>query len=119
MKLPKELILRISAFGLLGLIGLSSELALAQYRRPSRTYCEQFARDYARRNSQGRALGEAATGAIGGAIIGGILGDAGTGAGIGALVGGIGGSSRESRDYNYLFNIAYDDCMRGRTGGYY
>ena len=92
-----------------------SYLPLAPAAAQSVSYCEQYARDYARRNSQGQALRSTAEGAAGGAIFGAIAGDAGAGAGIGALIGGISGTSRESSDYNYLYRIAYDDCIRGRV----
>ncbi len=111
-QLPKRLILTISAISLVKFIFLSSETVLAQ----SRSYCEQYARNYAERNSRDETLRGAAGGAARGALFGAILGDAGAGAAVGAGVGAIRGSSRQSSDYNYLFNIAYDDCMRGRTG---
>ena len=95
-------------------LGLSC-LLLAPATAQSVSYCEQYARDYARRNSQGRALRDTARGAAGGAIFGAIAGDAGVGAGVGALIGGISGTSRESSDYDYLYRIAYDDCIRGRV----
>jgi outer membrane lipoprotein SlyB len=114
VQLPKGLVLTISVVGLLELRGLSSDIAYAQWRQPSRSYCEEYARNYARRNSQGQTLRGAARGAAGGAIIGGIFGDAGTGAAAGAVFGGIRGGRRQSSDYNYLYNIAFDDCMSGR-----
>ncbi len=116
VQLPKGLVLTISVVSLLELMGSFSDIAFAQSRQPSRSYCEEYARNYARRNSQGQTLGGAVRGAAGGAIIGGIAGDAGIGAGIGAALGGIRGGARESSDYNHLFNIAFEDCMQGRTG---
>ena len=116
VQLPKELILTISVVGLLELTGLSSGIAFAQSRPPSRSYCEEYARNYARRNSsEGQVLRGAAGGAARGALIGGIFGEAGKGAGAGAAFGAIRGGSRQSSDYNYLFNLAFDDCMQGRT----
>ena len=110
-QLPKRLILTISALGLIKLIGLSSDTVLAQ----SRSYCKEYARNYAERNTRSHGLGGAAEGAATGALFGAILGDAGEGAALGAIVGGIEGSSRESSEYRRLYNIAYDDCIRGRT----
>ncbi len=112
-KLPKRIILTISVIGLVKLLGISGEITLAQ----SRSECEEYARDYAQRNSsnQGTTLRGAARGAAGGALIGGIFGDAGTGAGVGAIAGTLRGSSQKSDDYQRLHNIAYDDCMSGRV----
>ncbi|MGK7908910.1 MAG: glycine zipper family protein [Synechococcus sp.] len=90
-------------------------LFVTQASAQSVSYCEQYARDYARRNSQGQALRSTGRGAAGGAIFGAIAGDAGTGAGIGALVGGITGTARQSSDYDYLYRIAYNDCINGRV----
>ena len=97
-------------------IGLSlSCLFMAPTSAQSVSSCEQYARDYARRNSQGQALRSTGRGALGGAVIGGIAGDAGVGAGVGALVGGISGSARQSSDYDYLYRISYNDCINGRV----
>ncbi len=109
-QLPKRLILTISVIGLVKIIGLSSDPVLAQ----SRSSCEEYARDYARRNTRSHTLSGAVEGAATGAVFGAIFGDAGKGAGVGAIVGGIEGGSRESSDYNYLYNLANDDCIRGR-----
>ena len=110
-QLPKRLILTISVIGLVKLIGLSSDAVLAQ----SPSYCEEYARDYAKRNTRDHTLRGAAGGAAGGALFGAVLGDAGAGAGVGAIIGGLEGGSRESSDYQNLYNLAYDDCMRGQT----
>ena len=112
-QLPKKILLTIGAIGLVKLLGISGDIVLAQ----SRSQCEEYARDYAKRNSesQGTTLRGAARGAAGGALIGGIFGDAGKGAGIGALTGTLRGSSQKSSDYQRLYNIALDDCMSGRV----
>ena len=110
-QLAKRTILIIGAIGLVKLIGISSDIVLAQ----SRSQCEQYARDYAKRNSRSHTLRGAAGGAAGGAIIGAIFGKPGRGAGIGAIVGVLEGGSRESSDYQRLYYIAYDDCIRGRV----
>jgi hypothetical protein len=110
-QMPNRLILVISVIGLVKLLGLSGDPVLAQ----SRSYCEEYARDYAKRNTRSQTLRGTARGAASGALIGTIFGDAGKGAGIGAIAGTIGGGSRESSDYQRLYNLAYDDCIRGRT----
>ena len=110
-QLPKRLILTISVIGLVKLIGLSGDMVLAQ----SRSECEEYARNYARRNARSHTLRGAAKGAATGALLGAIFDDAGTGAGIGAIVGVLEGDSRESSDYQYLYSIAYDDCIIGRV----
>ena len=81
----------------------------------SRAECEEYARNYAKRNSRDHTLRGVAGGAATGLLFGAILGDAGAGAGVGAVVGGLEGGSRESSDYRSLFNLAYDDCIRGRV----
>ena len=97
-------------------IGLSlSCLLVAPASAQSVSSCEQYAREYARRNSQGRALRDTGRGAAGGAIFGAIAGDALAGAAIGAAVGGISGSVSESSDYDYLYRVAYNDCISGRV----
>ena len=84
----------------------------------SRSYCEGYARDYANRNSyygtRGGALGGAARGAAGGALFGAIAGNAGTGAAIGAGVGAITGGARRANSWQYYYDRAYSDCIRGR-----
>jgi outer membrane lipoprotein SlyB len=116
MQVPKKLILKITVLGSLGLIGIQyHQIAPALAQQPSRSFCEEYARDYARRNSQGQSLSRAARGAAGGAAIGGIFGDAGLGAAIGASTGGIRGTIGKSQDYDYLYQIAFNDCMNGKV----
>lgn len=91
------------------------QVAPALAQQPSRSFCEEYARDYARRNSRGRTLTHAARGAAGGAIVGSIFGDAGLGAAIGAGAEGFRGGINQSRDYDYLYRIAFDDCMNGKV----
>ena len=112
-QLPKKIILAISVISLFKLLAIPGDVVLAQ----SRSECEEYARNYAKRNSsnQGTTLRGTATGAFGGAVIGGIFGDAALGAGLGALGGTVAGSSRKSKDYQNLYNIAYDDCRSGRV----
>ncbi|MDJ0679357.1 MAG: glycine zipper family protein [Xenococcaceae cyanobacterium MO_167.B52] len=111
--MPKKIILAVSMMSLFKLLGIPGDVVLAQ----SRSECEEYARNYAKRNSSGRGttLRGTATGAFGGAVIGGIFGDAALGAGLGALGGTVAGSSRKSKDYQNLYNIAYDDCRSGRV----
>jgi hypothetical protein len=79
------------------------------------TYCDGFARDYARRNSAGAIIESAAVGAIGGAIIGGIVGGksgAGEGAAIGAGTGALAGAAGKG-NYQSQYKRAFTQCMRG------
>ena len=112
-QLPKKIILAISVISLIQILGIPIAPVLGQ----SRSECEEYARNYAKRNSsnQGTTLRGTARGAFGGAVIGGIFGDAALGAGLGALGGTVAGSSRKSKDYQNLYNIAYDDCRSGRV----
>ena len=110
-QLPKSLILTVGVISLVNIVDLSIHTVLAQ----SRSECEEYARNYAKRNSRDHTLRGVAGGAATGALFGAILGDAGAGAGVGAIVGGLEGGSRESSDYRSLYNLAYDDCIRGRT----
>lgn len=91
---------------------LSPHSAVAQ----NASVCDGYARDYAQRNSRGRVAGGAARGAIGGGLIGAIAGGS-SGAGVGALIGGgvgtVLGSDRKTRDFNALYNSAFNRCMRG------
>lgn len=83
----------------------------------SSSYCDGYAQDYARRYAQGGVVGGAVVGGAGGAIFGGIVGGskgARRGAAIGAGMGAIGGGARQSDERAYLYNRAYQDCMRGR-----
>ena len=108
--LPKSLILTVGVIILVNIVDFSRNTVLAQ----SRSECEEYARNYAKRNSRDHTMRGVVGGAAGGALFGAILGDAGAGAGIGAIVGGLEGGSRESSDYRSLYNLAYDDCIRGR-----
>lgn len=79
--------------------------------------CDGYARNYAEKNSRGKAVGGALTGAIGGALIGGLAKGkkgAGTGALIGTGVGALAGGANETRDYNALYVRAYNECMNRR-----
>lgn len=110
-QLPKSIRLVICAISLVNIVVLSGNTVWAQ----SRSECEEYARNYAKRNSRDHTLRGVAGGAATGALFGGIFGDAGAGAGVGAIVGGLEGSSRQSSDYRSLFNLAYNDCIRGRV----
>ena len=109
-QLPKSIRLVICAISLVNIVVLSGNTVWAQ----SRSECEEYARNYAKRNSRDHTLRGVAGGAATGLLFGAILGDAGAGAGVGAVVGGLEGGSRESSDYRSLYNLAYDDCIRGR-----
>lgn len=79
--------------------------------------CDGYARNYAEKNSRGKAVGGALTGALGGALIGGLAKGkkgAGTGALIGTGVGALAGGANETRDYNALYVRAYNECMNRR-----
>jgi hypothetical protein len=82
----------------------------------SAAYCDNYARGYADHyaNPGGNVLGSALGGAALGALFGAIAGAPATGAGIGAGVGALGGGVASANDWNYLYNRAYDRCMRGR-----
>ncbi len=84
------------------------------FARRSVTYCDAYARDYANRysNPGGNVLGGALGGAALGALFGAIAGAPATGAGIGAGVGALGGGVASGNDWPYLYNRAYDRCMR-------
>ncbi len=109
--LKSLILINISVIALFNIILLPKKAVWAQ----SRSECEEYARNYAKRNSRDHTLRGAAGGAATGALFGAIFGDAGTGAGVGAIVGGLEGGSRQSSDYRSLFNLAYDDCIRGRV----
>jgi hypothetical protein len=81
----------------------------------SAAYCDGYARDYADRyaNPGGNVLGGAIGGAALGALFGAIAGAPATGAGIGAGVGALGGGVASANDWPYLYDRAYDRCMRG------
>lgn len=105
-------ILTIATIVLFELVGLSQNSVKGQS-----TYdCDRFARDYARRNARGGVIGGAARGAVKGAILGAIFGGrggAGDGAAFGAVIGGVGGGTRRAQNEDYLYNRAYNDCIRG------
>ncbi len=104
----------VTAFVCAGVLFVISGTGFAQ----SRSYCNEYARSYADRNSYydsgGGALGGAASGALGGALLGAIAGDAGTGAAVGAGIGAIAGGAHEANSWRYYYDMAYSDCMRGR-----
>ncbi|MFZ0929958.1 MAG: hypothetical protein WAN11_15235 [Syntrophobacteraceae bacterium] len=81
----------------------------------SAAHCDDYARDYADHyaNPGGNVLGSLLGGAALGALFGAIAGAPGTGAGIGAGVGALGGGVASANDWNYLYNRAYNMCMRG------
>ncbi len=103
----------VTAFLSVGMLVIS-ETGFAQ----SRSYCREYAQNYADRNSYyssgGGVLGGAARGAIGGAILGGIAGNAGRGAAIGAGIGAIAGGAHEANSWQYYYDMAFSDCIRGR-----
>jgi hypothetical protein len=82
----------------------------------SATYCDDYARDYANRysNPGGNVLAGAMGGAALGALFGAIAHAPGIGAGIGAGVGALGGGAASANNWHYLYNRAFDNCMRGR-----
>lgn len=81
----------------------------------SESYCDRYARDYAKRHASGGVLKKAATGAGAGALFGLILGDAGAGAAIGAAGGAIAGGTSKSKNKKELYDRAFNDCMRGEV----
>ena len=83
---------------------------------PSAMSCDSFARDYAANASrQGQVLGGAAKGSLLGLGIGAIAGASGVGAAVGATVGAIGGGARRQATAQRMYDVAYQDCMAGRT----
>jgi uncharacterized protein YcfJ len=85
--------------------------------------CERFARDYARRESRrgGGLITGAARGGVRTGIVGGIFGDrnfARDAAQVGAVIGGISNSARRARNRDELYDIAFNDCMRGSVTPY-
>ena len=83
------------------------------FSAPDATYCNGYAKDFARRNSRGPVAGGALFGAVGGAIVGGIIGGP---VGVAAAIGGgagavVGGGARANR-YNQLYKQAFADCMK-------
>ncbi len=107
---------RIATIACAALVSLGmAGSALAQ----SHAACDSYARDYAKRVSNGsEVIGGAAIGAVGGAIIGGIVGGsrgAGTGALIGAGTGGVAGAATHGQRYQDAYNYAYYNCMNQRA----
>ncbi|MCX5497049.1 BA14K family protein [Kaistia dalseonensis] len=101
----------------LGALAISMGTAAAQSR-----YCDGFARDYADQNSRGSVAGGAVAGgvmgAVGGAVLGGIINGnrgAGTGAAIGGASGALIGAGQGSRQWQSLYDQAYNDCMIRRS----
>lgn len=101
----------------LGALALSAGSAAAQSR-----YCDGLARDFADRNSQGDVAGGAVVGgvmgAVGGAVLGGIINGnrgAGTGAAIGGASGALIGAGQGSRNWQNMYDRAYNDCMVQRS----
>jgi hypothetical protein len=113
--------LTISSITLSGCMVALEQIAQAQHPpsslpRYSKTYCENFARDYADRKVNGQPLNKAGEGAALGALIGGIASGwrgARTGAAVGAGVGAVGGGIRQSSERDRLYKSAYEDCLRG------
>ena len=94
-----------------GLVLFTVNPAQAQPRN-AHYYCDDRARDYARRNQRGGTFKGAGRGAAVGAIIGAIAGDAGKGAAIGAGLGAVGGTIRKEESRDSLYQREYDRCMR-------
>lgn len=85
--------------------------ARAQHSSSAAVYCEQYARDAAKRSTRGGALGGMARGALGGALIGSVWNnDPGKGAGIGAVTGGIARGAQANQTYERY----YRSCMSGQ-----
>ena len=79
-------------------------------------FCENYARDYANRRARRGVARGTARGAGAGAIIGGIANGgrgAGRGAAIGAGVGLIAGSGARGNNFDFYYNRAFTQCMRG------
>lgn len=84
----------------------------------SATECDDYAKDYANRHTNAGAdvVGGAVAGAASGALIGGIVGGgrgAGKGAAIGAGVGAVSGGAHHAGNWQYHYDVAYRNCMRG------
>jgi hypothetical protein len=106
MRIAKPL---VSACLLLGFVGTASAA-------PSAVACDSYARDYAATASrQGQVLGGAARGSLLGLGIGALAGASGVGAAVGATVGAIGGGARRQNTAQRMYDVAYQDCMAGRT----
>jgi len=77
--------------------------------------CDAYARDVARRSTQGRIVTGAARGAVGGALLGGVIsGRPGRGAQVGATVGTVSGAVRRGQSYDVIYQDTFRRCMRGR-----
>lgn len=99
-------------------LGLSgSAVMVAQASAQSRASCDNYARDYANRNT--RTGNNVAGGAVGGAIVGGLIGSTtgswGRGAAIGGGVGAAAGAGKSSVEWNRAYKRAYNDCMARRN----
>ncbi|MCX5516029.1 BA14K family protein [Kaistia algarum] len=98
--------------------GLAALAATTGTAAAQQSYCDGAAREYANQYAGGNALGGAAVGgamgAVGGAILGGII-NGNRGAGTGALIGGAGGAivggTQGGRQWQSLYNQAFNDCM--------
>lgn len=99
-------------------LALAAIAATAGTAAAQQNYCDGVARDYANRYAGGNALGGAAVGgamgAVGGAILGGII-NGNRGAGTGAIIGGTGGAiiggTQGGRQWQALYDQAFNDCM--------
>ena len=99
----------LSASLLLGFVDTSSSA-------PSAMACDSYARNYsASASRQGQVLGGAAKGSLLGLGIGAIAGASGVGAAVGATIGAIGGGARRQATAQRMYDVAYQDCMAGRT----
>ena len=100
----------IMTFLLAGVFCAGAGTSFAQ----SASCCDNYARNYANRyaNPGCNVLGGAMGGAALGALFGAIAHAPGIGAGIGAGVGALGGGVVSSNNWRYLYNRAYQRCMR-------
>jgi hypothetical protein len=106
MRVAKAL---VSASLLLGFVETASAA-------PSAMACDSYARDYAANASrQGQVLRGAAVGSLLGLGVGALAGASGVGAAVGATVGAIGGGARRHSTAQRMYDVAYQDCMAGRT----
>jgi uncharacterized protein YcfJ len=88
-----------------------ASLPVSQTALAHQAYCENFAREHARRATQGGTLGGAARGGIGGAVVGGII-NGGRGAGRGAAIGALAGGATRGIQSSNIYDQAFRDCMR-------
>ena len=119
--MQKKVALKVAGvtFSLFTVILPLGEAAQAQ----DRGECERFARDYARRESRrgGGLIRGAARGGVRAGIVGSIFGDrdfARDAAQVGAIIGGISNTARRARNRDELYDIAFDECMRGSVTPY-